>query len=118
MRKQLLAGMLPAVFSFVSALDAQTPPPALTFEVASIKPAPPIDRAKIMSGKLHLGMSVDAARVDIGNLSLADLIRTAYRLKAFQVSGPDWMTTQRFDILAKMPEGATKEQVPEMLQAL
>ena len=118
MLKQLLAGMLPAAFSFVSALEAQTPPPAPTFEVASIKPAPPIDRAKIMAGKLHLGMTVDAARVDIGNLSLADLIRTAYRVKAFQVSGPDWMATQRFDILAKMPEGATKEQVPDMLQAL
>src|SRR5205814_5568237 len=32
--------------------------------------------------------------------------------------GPDSMKSQRFDILAKMPEGATKEQVPEMLQAL
>ena len=28
------------------------------------------------------------------------------------------MKTERFDILAKMPEGATKEQVPEMLQSL
>lgn len=28
------------------------------------------------------------------------------------------MTTERFNILAKMPEGATKDQVPRMLRAL
>jgi uncharacterized protein (TIGR03435 family) len=90
----------------------------LSFEVASIKPAAPISPAMITSGKLHVGMSIDAARVDIGFLSLAELIPIAFAVKPYQVSGPDWMKTQRFDILAKIPEGATKEQVPEMLQAL
>ncbi len=93
-----------------------TPPAA--FEVASIKPAPPPDPSKMMNGKMHLGMQVDGARVDIGFLSLADLIRIAYGIKSHQLSGPDWMSAQRFDIMAKMPEGATKEQVPAMLQAL
>jgi uncharacterized protein (TIGR03435 family) len=51
-------------------------------------------------------------------MSLSDLIRTAYRMKPYQVSGPDWMASQRFDIMAKMPEGASKDKVPEMLQAL
>jgi uncharacterized protein (TIGR03435 family) len=51
-------------------------------------------------------------------MSLADLIRVAYRVKAYQVSGPDWMASERFDVLAKLPEGASREQVPEMLQAL
>jgi uncharacterized protein (TIGR03435 family) len=46
------------------------------------------------------------------------LIRVAYRVKPYQVSGPDWMATERFDVLAKLPEGARQEQVPEMLQAL
>ncbi|MDT7816445.1 MAG: hypothetical protein QOJ42_6361, partial [Acidobacteriaceae bacterium] len=31
---------------------------------------------------------------------------------------PDWMTTERFDIVAKMPEGSTKEDAPKMLQTL
>ncbi len=34
------------------------------------------------------------------------------------MQGPDWMLTTPYDIVAKMPEGATKEQVPQMLQAL
>ena len=88
------------------------------FEVATIKLSPPMNPSMIAAGKLHVGMQVDAARVDIGFFSLADLIRTAYRVKSYQVSGPDWISGQRFDILAKMPEGSTKEQVPEMLQAL
>ncbi|HZL55813.1 MAG TPA: TIGR03435 family protein [Bryobacteraceae bacterium] len=101
-----------------AALNAQTPTAPLSFEVATIKPAPPINPAQVMAGKLHVGMTIDAGRVDIGYMSLADLIRTAYNVKTYQVSGPDWMNTERFDILAKIPEGGTKEQVPEMLKTL
>jgi uncharacterized protein (TIGR03435 family) len=94
----------------------QTP---LSFEVASIKPAEPLNPAAIAAGKIpRLGMQVDGARVDIGFLSLGDLISTAFKLKPYQVIGPEWMRQQRFDISAKLPDGATKEQVPEMLQAL
>jgi uncharacterized protein (TIGR03435 family) len=100
------------------ALLAQTPAPAPAFEVASIKPAAPLDRGQLLSGQMHVGMKIDAARVDLGSMSLADLIRLAYRVKAYQVSGPDWMASERFDVLAKLPEGASSAQVPEMLQAL
>jgi uncharacterized protein (TIGR03435 family) len=94
---------------------AQAP---LTFEVASIKPGGAMDPAAIMSGKMRIGMKVDAARVDIGMLSLADLIRIAYKVKSYQVKGPDWMSGERFNISAKLPDGAKEDQVPEMLQAL
>lgn len=39
-------------------------------------------------------------------------------MKAYRVSGPDWIGTTRFDIVAKIPEGAAKEQVPAMLKTL
>jgi uncharacterized protein (TIGR03435 family) len=74
--------------------------------------------AQLASGQAHLGMNVDAARVDIGSLSLADLIGIAYQVKAYQIQGPDWMSSERFDVVANLPEGASKEQVPQMLQAL
>jgi uncharacterized protein (TIGR03435 family) len=64
-------------------------------------------------------MSVDKARVDIGMTPLIGLICAAYKVKPYQVKGgADWVNTQRFDVLAKLPEGATKDQVPEMLQTL
>jgi hypothetical protein len=125
MTKSLLRGLSAGLALAMSAAFGQAPDPnaapkpaGLTFEVATIKPAEPLTPQLVASGKLHAGMSVDGARVDIGFFSLSDMIRAAYKLKSYQLSGPDWLSVQRFDILAKMPEGATKEQVPEMLQAL
>jgi uncharacterized protein (TIGR03435 family) len=46
------------------------------------------------------------------------LIQQAYRVKLFQVVAADWMRESRWDILAKLPDGGSKEQIPEMLQAL
>lgn len=96
--------------------------PKLEFEVASVKPAQPIE-AQASSGKLHIGMQIDGARVDIGSMRLADLIPVAFKVKWYQVSGPAWlsfdiMSAPRFDVMGKMPEGAAAEQVPAMLQAL
>jgi uncharacterized protein (TIGR03435 family) len=100
-------------------LVAQTPAEAPAFEVASIKPSEPITPAMVAAGKLHMGMKVDAVRVDIGNFPLMQLICKAYDVKSYQVSGPAWLLTgQKFDIVANLPHGATKEQVPQMLQAL
>jgi uncharacterized protein (TIGR03435 family) len=97
-------------------LLAQTP----AFEVASIRPsAPPESIAQqIQSGKLHLGVSIDQARVDIAFLSLADLIPIAYRVKPLALSGPTWLGDDHWDIVAKLPEGASKSKIPEMLQTL
>ena len=92
--------------------------PAPAFEVATIKPANLPSPGQAAAGKMHIGMMIDGARVDIGALSLTDLIRTAYRVKPYQVAGPSWMTTTRFDVMAKIPEGVSKDQVPEMLQSL
>jgi uncharacterized protein (TIGR03435 family) len=39
-------------------------------------------------------------------------------VKDFQISGPDWMNSTRFDVVAKLPANTTREQVPQMLQAL
>ncbi len=91
---------------------------SLSFEVATIKPAPPLNPMAIAQGKLHVGMKIDAARVDIGYLAVGEMIMVAYKVKRHQLVAPDWAFTERFDILAKMPEGANKDQVPEMLQTL
>jgi uncharacterized protein (TIGR03435 family) len=116
MSKRVFATITAGLALAASTLFAQTQPPA--FEVATIKPAQLPAPAQIAAGKMHIGMNVDGARVDIGALSLADLIRIAYRVKSYQVSGPEWMATQRFDVMGKIPDGVSKDLVPEMLQAL
>ena len=101
---------------FASIAAGQTASPV--FEVATIKAAQQPTPADIMAGKLHVGMKIEAGRVDIGFLSLENLLSTAYDVKPYQIVGPDWIKTERFDILAKMPEGTNKDQVPDMLKAL
>ena len=66
-----------AFLFFAAALLAQTtaaPAPPVTLEVASIKPAAPLDPRQLM-GQQRVGMKVDAARLHIANPSLADLVR-------------------------------------------
>jgi uncharacterized protein (TIGR03435 family) len=43
---------------------------------------------------------------------------TAYDVQTYQVTAPDWMGTERYDIVAKVPAGATKAQVNVMWQNL
>jgi uncharacterized protein (TIGR03435 family) len=89
------------------------------FEVASIKAAPPLPTlmAQIASGQVRPGMTMVGVRFDC-EMSLTLLIATAYRVRTFQIVGPDWLSSQRFEIHATIPEGTRKDQVPEMLRAL
>jgi uncharacterized protein (TIGR03435 family) len=118
MLKRILSASGVCVALAAGALYGQAPAAAPAFEVASIKPVDMPTPASIASGKIHAGMKIDAARVDIGLFSLQDLISKAYDVKPYQINGPAWLNGQRFDVVAKMPDGATKEQVPAMLQAL
>ncbi len=83
--------------------------PAPQFEVASVKlaGAPPV-----------FASTIGESRVNLSPVNLKYLIQLAYKVEAFQVSGPDWITKTGFSLMAKPPEGATKEQIPVMLQAL
>jgi uncharacterized protein (TIGR03435 family) len=97
----------------LTALSAfgQTPRPE--FEVASVKPT-----TATPTGAVSVGVKINGAQLHISSLALRDYIRVAYRVKEYQVVGPDWLTAERYEIDAKLPAGANREQVPEMLQAL
>jgi uncharacterized protein (TIGR03435 family) len=118
----LRTGGLAALLAATAAFAQTPPPPPLAFEVASIKPAGPLDPVAIQQGKMNIGMRVDGAICNIGSFSLRDLIRMAYEVKDFQITGADSLggplDAQRFNIQATMPDGATEKQVPQMLQTL
>src|SRR5579863_1227526 len=93
------------------------------FEVATVKPAHPMDQAKMIAalqsgGKMPMGATIDSRRAEYLYLDLKTLMTYAYGVKPYQIAGPDWMSSTRFDIVAKMPEGSTKEDAPRMLQSL
>ena len=108
-----------AILFFCASLLAQTPA-KLAFEVASIKPSPPLSSliSEVQSGKLNLGIRMDGARVDFRFMSLTGLLVAAYKVKPYQIAGPDWLKSQMYEIHAKLPEGSNKDQIPEMLQTL
>jgi uncharacterized protein (TIGR03435 family) len=88
------------------------------FEVASVKRSEPITPEMVRSGRLQIGVTIDARNVRLSKMSLFDLTTLAYQVKAHQVSAPTWTTTERYDIQAKLPESGTRGQVPAMLQTL
>jgi uncharacterized protein (TIGR03435 family) len=102
------AAVAPLLFALCAA--GQEKP---SFEVASIKPAAPQDMRRMM-----VRMGGDPGRINYTNVNLRNVLQTAYDVKGFQISGPSWLDTERFDIIAKLPEGAPAEQVPAMLQTL
>jgi uncharacterized protein (TIGR03435 family) len=107
------------LFLFCASLFAQTPV-KLSFEVASVKPSPPLSSliSEVQSGKINLGMRMDGTRVDFRFMSITGLLAAAYKVKPYQIAGPDWLKSQMYEIHAKLPEGSNKDQIPEMLQSL
>ncbi len=84
-----------------------------TFEVASIKTTAPQEAGRIM-----VRMGGDPGRIDWVNVSLRDMVRSAYDVKDYQVTGPDWMNSARFDVQAKYPPDTPKEVRNVMMQNL
>jgi uncharacterized protein (TIGR03435 family) len=115
LRKVTIGLALTAIAAF-----AQT---KLAFEVATIKPSPPMDMAKVAAalqagGKMPIGANVEFLRAEYKYLDLRSLMTLAYGVKPYQITGPDWLATEHFDIVAKMPDGSKKEDAPKMLQTL
>jgi uncharacterized protein (TIGR03435 family) len=99
------------VLVWCSAAVAQQQGQKPTFEVATVRMVDP-------NSSILVGMAADPSLVSYRNLTLRDAIRGAYKVRDFQIIGPDWMSTVRFEVDAKLPAGATSEQVPEMFQSL
>lgn len=94
----------------------------LAFEVASVHQSPPPDMQKLIAG-LNAGIKPEAIRIEGSRvvftfMSLKRLIAYAYGAQTYQISGPDWLPTDRFDIVATLPAGTNKDNAPAMMQAL
>jgi uncharacterized protein (TIGR03435 family) len=97
---------------------AQTPDNnARTFEVATVKVAPPLagDRIYINLGHIEHGT------MTLSNASLSDCLRFAYGLTSdSQLAGPDWIKSKefRYMIVAKTAPETPREDALQMLQSL
>ena len=100
-------------FAFACLAVAQ---PKLEFEVVAIKPAPRPTPETIRDGSSWIGTRIEGNRVQIGG-SPPMLVSSAFRVPLQQVVVPDSLDGF-FNIQATIPDGATRDQVPEMLQAM
>ena len=95
------AAALGALIAGGASLAAQSPQAqagAPAFEVASIKPN--------NAGDNRVMMQNQPGRFIATNVTLRLLIRNAYQLQDFQITGgPSWLNADHFDIVAKIPEG-------------
>lgn len=102
--------------------QGQTPDKSLSFDVATVKPAAPLTpngRGMIMFRGPSGGPGTkDPGRIDYPFMSLKVLLMNAYDVKNYQISGPSWLDTERFDVTATLPPTTTKEQFRVMLQNL
>ncbi len=109
-RPTLLAALLVA-----APLFAQSP----SFDVATVKKADEPQLGKpVFFGRRGGPGTDDPGRITWSNVNLRTLLTTAYDVKPYQITGPDWIDSERFEIVAKVPAGATKEQVNVMWQNL
>lgn len=107
----------------VTALAAQGQEPA--FEVASVKPAQPPAGARTMASVFPMagsvlvgGRSRSPGRIDYPSVDLRTLLMRAYGLRPYEISGPSWLETEFYNVVAKVPPATTQEQLGPMLQRL
>jgi uncharacterized protein (TIGR03435 family) len=80
---------------------------AQTFEVASVKPN--------ATGSGHAGLDIDGNMIRMTNVTLQSVIVWAYEISAPRLSGPGWLESERYDIVAKTESGAPG---PAMMRTL
>lgn len=72
------------------------------FDAASVKPSKSVD--------MNSTFNTRKDNVETKNVALRDIIVAAFRIKDYQLIGPDWLKSERFDIVAKAPLGTGDDE--------
>ena len=111
--RALIVGLF--IFAAIAVPGAQAPPaqtPSPAFEVASVKPNKSVDQRVVMVAEPN-------GRFMATNIRLPFLIRTANQLQDYQIAGgPDWLNSDRFDIVAKADDPAFPGDLLARLRSL
>ena len=101
--------MLRATLVLVAASNAAI----AQFEAASIKPTP-----LAPDGRYQVRLRDYPGRLEYTAASLKAIIQKACEVRDFQIAGPDWMASARFDVVAKLPANTPASGTPALLRAL
>jgi uncharacterized protein (TIGR03435 family) len=105
----LLIGAFLVVPASISAPPQET---LARFEAASVKP----NRSGLEAQSSH----ITPGRLTVENMTLQNIVKSAYRIHQDQQlhGGPNWINSERFDIVATAGENVDREQIFVMLQTL
>jgi uncharacterized protein (TIGR03435 family) len=92
---------------------AQAQPQATSFEVASVRPSQHEVGPDYNNQIAYLPDGFNGK-----NVTLRRLIAEAWHCQTSQISGPQWLDRNEYDIAARAPVGATREQMQLMLRTL
>jgi uncharacterized protein (TIGR03435 family) len=107
--------MLALLLVAATQLYAQSDPASQSFEVASVK------RLLEPGASVHTGGgpgTSDPGRWWRSNVTMASLLVQAFQIQGHAIVGPDWLTSAPYEIAATVPAGASRDDVPLMLQRL
>jgi uncharacterized protein (TIGR03435 family) len=96
----------------LTALSTLSSQAQTTFDVVSIKTAPP-------DAGPRTPMRVDAGRVMYTNMTVKSMIQLAYDVPDWKITGePAWVDSFPYDVVATFPPGVGKDQIPGMVKAM
>jgi uncharacterized protein (TIGR03435 family) len=104
--------------ALVGTTFAQTPQDLISFEVATVKLHPPGSPEGISTTQSGGPGTNDPGRITIVNRTLHRLLIESFVLKGYQLQDPPSLDQVRYDIVAKVPPGATEQDVRVMMQNL
>src|SRR5262245_51336272 len=82
-----------------------------TFDAASIRPS---DERRTKTRTI----TITPIGIDLKGVSLLNCLEEAYGVSPHQITGPGWMRTDSYDIIARTSEPATRSQMMARLQTL
>ena len=90
---------------------------AQTFEVASVKRSAPDEGSGVRSTGA-VPRQQEPGRINYPAVRLKGVIALAYGVDQELIDGPQWLSDERYDIMATLPAGSPQTDVPAMLQHL
>ncbi|HXE63644.1 MAG TPA: TIGR03435 family protein [Bryobacteraceae bacterium] len=103
----------PALLCILCATAVSQPANPTTFTLADVHVSPHSNSPSVRGGGIRNG------RYELRSATMVDLIARAWGVdNASVLSGPAWLETDRFDVIASVPATATPEALQPMLQAL
>ena len=112
-----------AVSLIAASASGQTQPDRTAFEEATVKPTgpggtPAIAGVRVRGGCVGGPGTRDPSLFHCGEVTVVALIGWGYRPQRYEIEYPKGLDDIQFEVVAKVPEGARKEQMPLMVQTL